>query len=135
MRHDMAISKKAVVGGSVTMVVLAGLGIAWASGDWSAARSKADEFTSRQQDLRKLEPEEIRQIVKAICEADEEARQDVGRDASERVSREVNDKMSDLQRTRDDANKLLDDVISDDNLKDNRDDAKRLKEDVATRWE
>lgn len=71
----------------------------------------------------------------AICEADESARKDAGRDASDRVAREVNDKLSDLERVRNDANKLLDDVISDDNLKDNRDDAKRIKEDVSTRWD
>ncbi len=107
----------------------------WASGNWSDARSKADEFRSRQQDLRKLDPEETRRVVTAICEAEEDARKDAGRDASERVAREVNDKMSELERLRNDANKLLDDVINDDNLKGNRDDAKRLKEDVATRWD
>jgi hypothetical protein len=124
-----------LVGSGAAVVVLAVVGIAWAAGDWSSARSKADEFKSRHQDLRKLEPDETRQIVKAICEADEEARKDVGRDASERAARTVNDKLSDLQRVRDDANKLLDDVINDDKLKDNRDDAKRLKDDVSTRWD
>jgi hypothetical protein len=126
-------SKKIV--GAAAMGVLAGLGIAWASGDWSSARSKVDEFKSRHQDLRKLEPEETRRIVTAICEAEEEARRDSGRDISDRVARNVNDKLSDLQRIRDDANKLLDDVIGDDNLKDNRDDATRLKEEVGTRWD
>jgi hypothetical protein len=128
-------ARKKLVGSAVAVVAFAAAGIAWAAGDWSSARSKADEFKSRHQDLRKLEPEETRVIVKAICEADEEARKDVGRDASERVAREVNDKFSDLQRVRDDANKLLDDVINDDSLKDNRDDAKRLKDEVSTRWE
>jgi hypothetical protein len=121
--------------GVVAAVAVAGLGIAWAAGDWSAARSKADDFKSKQQDLKKLEPDETRDIVKAICEADSDKRREVGWDISDRVAREVNDKMSDLQRVRDDANKLLDDVIGDDNLKDNRDDAQRLKEDVATRWD
>lgn len=122
-------------GFAAVAVVAIGIGVAWASGDWSAARSKADEFKSRQQDLRKLDPEETRRIVTAICDADEDARKDAGRDISDRVSREVNDKMSDLERVRNDANKLLDDVIGDDNLKDNRDDAKRMKEDVSTRWD
>ena len=129
MRRARAVVVAAVV------VVVASIGVAWASGDWSAARSKADEFKSRQQDLRKLDPEETRQVVTAICEADEDARRDVGRDASERVAREVNDKMSELERLRDDANRLIDNVINNDGLKDNRDDAKRLKEDVASRWE
>ncbi len=116
-------------------VLAVGIGVAWAGGDWSAARSKTDEFKSRQQDLRKLDPDETRRIVTAICEADEDARRDAGRDASDRVAREVNDKMSELERLRDDANKLIDVVINDDNLKGNRDEAKRLKDDVAARWE
>jgi hypothetical protein len=124
-----------VVRVGVLAVLVAGIGVAWASGNWSDARSKADEFKSRQQDLRKLDPEETRRVVTAICEAEEDARKDAGRDASERVAREVNDKMSELERLRNDANKLLDDVINDDNLKGNRDDAKRLKDDVAARWD
>ena len=35
-------SRTKIMGGGVAVVVLAGLGIAWASGDWSSARSKAD---------------------------------------------------------------------------------------------
>lgn len=124
-----------VVRTGAVAVLVAGIGVSWASGNWSDARSKADEFKSRQQDLRKLDPEETRRVVTAICEADEDARKDAGRDASDRVAREVNDKMSELERIRNDANKLLDDVINDDNLKDNRDDAKRLKDDVVARWD
>src|SRR5882762_248619 len=116
-------------------MAVVGVGVAWASGDWSAARSKADEFKNRQYDLKRLDPEEARKIVTAICEVDEDARKDIGRDIADRVSREVNDKFSELERVRDDTNKLLDDVISDDNLKDNRDDAKRLKDEVKDRWE
>lgn len=127
--------KRRVGVGAGLVVMGVGLGIAWASGNWSDARNKAEEFKTRQQDLRKLVPEETRRVVTAICEADEEARRDAGRDASERVARKVNDQMSELERTRNDANRLLDDVISDDALKDNRDDAKRLKDDVAGRWE
>jgi len=119
----------------VLALLVASISIAWANGNWSDARSKADEFKSRQQDLRKLAPEETRRVVTAICETEEDARKDAGREASERVAREVNDKMSELERLRNDANKMLDDVVNDDNLKGNRDDAKRLKDEVATRWD
>jgi polyhydroxyalkanoate synthesis regulator phasin len=97
--------------------------------------SKAAEFKDRHQDVGKLTPEETRKIVSAICDADGDARKDVGRDASDRVSRELSDKESELERIKNDATKLLDDVISDDNLKDNQDDAKSLKDDVQRRWE
>lgn len=127
---------KMVKSGVVAIAAVAlGISVAWAKGDWSAARSKADEFKSRHQELRKLAPEETRRVVSAICEADEDARKDAGRDASERVARSVGDKLSDLERVRNDAYKLLDEVIGDDDLKGNRDDAKRLKEEVSTRWD
>lgn len=109
--------------------------VAWASGDWSSARSAVDEVKSKQQDLRKLTPEETRQIVTAICEADEDARRDAGRSAAERVASDVNSKFEDLRRARDYAYRLIDDVIADDNLKDKRDEAKQLREDLSKRWD
>jgi hypothetical protein len=71
--------------GVVVIAAAMGIGVAWANWDWSAARSKADEFKSRHQDLRKLDPDETRRVVTAICEADEDARKDAGRDAFEHV--------------------------------------------------
>ncbi len=86
-------------------------------------------------ELRKVTPDETRKIVTAICEADEDERRKVGGDAAERVARTVNSQLGDLRNVRDNANRLLDDVISDDNLKDKRDDAKALKDDVQKRWD
>jgi hypothetical protein len=119
----------------MAVVVLAGMGIAWASGDWSSARSAADDMKSKQQDLRKLTPDETRQIVTAICEADEDARESAGKAAGERVANAVNSKFEDLRHARDYAYRLIDDVIVDDNLKDKRDEAKQLREDVGKRWD
>lgn len=119
----------------VAVVMVLGAGIAWASGDWSYARNAADYFKSKQQDLLKLAPGETRRIVKAICDADQDNRREAGRDISQRVASELNGKLPDLEKARDEANKRLDEVINDDKLKDNRDDAKRLKEDIASRWD
>lgn len=119
----------------ITLIMMTGIGVAWAAGDWSAAQSKSEEFKNRYSDLKKLTPEETRKIVKAICEGDGDTRQDAAQKASARVKQEVKDQESELERIKDDANRLLDDVISDDNLKDHQDDAKSLKEDVERRWE
>lgn len=120
---------------AASVLLVASFGIVWAAGDWSSARSKADEFKSRQEDLKKLTPAETRKVVTAICEADEEARRDVSQEALARVSQEVKDKSGELEHMRDDANRLLDEVISDENLKDRQDEAKALKDDVQKRWE
>jgi len=117
-------------------LVAAGIAaVAWASGDWSSARSAAEDMKSRQQELRKLTPEETRLIVTAICDADEDARGSAGKDAAERVASDVNSKFEELRRARDLAYRLLDDVIADDNLKDKRDEAKQLREEVSKRWD
>ncbi len=116
-------------------LVAASAMVAWASGDWSSAKSAADDMKTKQQELRKLTPEETRGIVTAICEADEDARSDAGKQAAERVASDVNSKYEDLRHARDYAYRLLDDVIADDNLKDKRDEAKQVREEVSKRWD
>ena len=51
-------------------LVAASAMVAWASGDWSSAKSAADDMKTKQQELRKLAPQ-TRDIVTAICEAEE----------------------------------------------------------------
>ncbi len=110
-------------------------GVAWAKGDWSSAKSKVEEFKSQQQELKKMTPEETKRIVTAICEADEDQRKQAGRDIADRVARDVGSKVLSVERMRDDAYKLLDDVISDQDLSGNHSDAKSMRDDVKTRWE
>lgn len=105
-----------------------------AGGDWSAAKGKVEELKTRQQELRKLSPSEIRKVVTAVCEADEEDRLSVGKDAADRVASLVSNELSNLRNIRDAALRLLDDVLADDSLKDKHSDAKQLKEDVQSRW-
>jgi hypothetical protein len=116
-------------------VLVMSLGIAWASGDWSGARSKVDELKSKQMDLRKLTPDETRKIVTAICEVDEDERKKVGEDAAERVARTVNSQLGELRNVRDQSYRLLDDVVADEASKDKRDEAKQMKDDVQKRWD
>jgi hypothetical protein len=63
------------------------VGVAWAaSGDWSAAQGKVEEMKRKQMELRRLTAEEIRGVVTAVCNADEDERRDVGRQAADRVA-------------------------------------------------
>ncbi|HEX4355375.1 MAG TPA: hypothetical protein VHZ95_20755, partial [Polyangiales bacterium] len=58
---------------AVVITLSVAVGVAWATGDWSAAQSKATEFAERYKDLRKLAPDETRSLVKAVCDADDGA--------------------------------------------------------------
>jgi len=124
---------------ALLVLFLAGMlglaGIAWASGDWNAATSKVEDLKRRQMDLRKMSADEIRRLVKAVCEVDTDERYAVGKDAAERVASDVKSELSNLERVRDDAYKLIDEVLADPNLKDKEESAKNLKEDVKARWE
>jgi hypothetical protein len=124
--------KKSLLGAFVVLAAV--FGIAWAKGDWSAAQSKAEDMKRKQMDLRKLAPEELRRVVKAVCEADEDERKDVGKDAAERVADKVKSELSSLERMRDDAYRAIDDVLADPDLKSNYDNAKRLRDDIVDRW-
>lgn len=115
-------------------LVAAVFGIAWARGDWSSAQSKAEDMKRKQMELRKLAPEEIRRLVTAVCEVDEDARKDVGKEAAERVADKVKGELGNLERARDDAYRAIDEVLADEDLKSNHDSAKRLREDLAERW-
>lgn len=110
------------------------VGVAWAKGDWSAAQSKAEDMKRRQMELRKLTPEEIRGVVKAACDVNEEERRNVGRDAADRVALLVKGKVTELEGMRDDAYRAIDEVVADEELASNHDSAKRLREEVDNRW-
>lgn len=111
-------------------------GVAWAAGDWSAAKSRFDNFKDAQQALKKMTPEETKKIVQAICEArSTKERREVGKTISSRVKSDLNDSLDKLKGTRDEAIRLLDDVIGDSELSSNHNDAQRMKEEVKERWE
>jgi len=115
--------------------VLAVGAIAFASGDWSGAKDKAEKFANDYESLRRLTPDETRRIVTAVCEADEEDRKSVAEDSAYRVAGEVESKYDGLKDLKDEVVRKLDDVIADDDLKDNRSDAQRAKDDVQKKWE
>jgi hypothetical protein len=128
----MQMKRNVMVGAFVVLAAV--VGVAWAKGDWSSAQSKAEDMKRKQMDLRKLTPDELRRVVKAVCEVDENERKDVGRDAADRVADKVKSELSSLERMRDDAYKAIDEVLADQDLKSNHDGAKRLRDEVADRW-
>lgn len=116
-----------------TMLLL--IAVAYAAGDWRGAKDSADRFKSAYDGLRGLTPEETRRVVTAVCDADEDERASVASDAASRVASTISDKYSSLQNLKDEAFRKLDEVMSDDNLKDRQSDARSLKDDVQNWWD
>ncbi len=85
--------------------------------------------------LKKLDKDELKRLVEAICQADEEDRRAVGREASERVKDHVNSEYDKLARLRDEANASLDKVLADQNFKDKHSKAQEYKERVKDTWQ
>jgi hypothetical protein len=122
--------------GSCTIVVtLCGAAaLAFAAGNWSAAERKFEEFRREHEQLRRLTPEETRKIVAAVCEAEEEDRQSVARDASQRVRDKIEDEYEDLEEIKGDAIELLDAVLADGALKDKHGKTKEYRAKVTEWW-
>ena len=66
----------------VSLAALALGGVAWASADWSSAKSKAEDFDRKVEELRKRAPEETRKIVTAVCAAKQDERKRAAESAS-----------------------------------------------------
>jgi hypothetical protein len=126
---------KRAVGIGVVVVMSAVAAIAYAAGDWGSAKDKAERFKSEYEDLRRLTPQETRRVVTAICEADEDERRSVASDVHSRVGGMIDDKYDDLKDLKEEATRKLEDVISDESLKDNHSDAKSYKDEISRRWE
>lgn len=109
--------------------------VAWASGDWSATKSKVEEAKRKIEEVRKQAPVETRKIVSAICAADEAGRKSAAESASSSARSTMNDKFGELERTKRDALDLLEHVISDDKLKDNHSEARSLESDLKSRFD
>jgi hypothetical protein len=126
--------KRSIVGG-VAVLVFGLVAVAWAAGDWSRARDRADRFRSEYDDLRRLTPMETREIVTAICEAEEAERREVASRAHDRAASNVSSKFNSLENLKSDTLRELESVIGDDNLKDRHPDARSAKDETQRRWE
>jgi hypothetical protein len=110
-------------------------GFAWASGNWSNARSKADEYKRKAADLSHQVPAETKRIVRAVCEASEDSRDREGLSAASSARGAISDKYRDLERLEHDAMAQLDQVVSDASLKSSHHDAESLKSDIRSSWD
>jgi len=119
----------------VSLAALALGGVAWASADWSSAKSKAEDFDRKVEELRKRAPEETRRIVTAVCAAKQDERKRAAESATSEARSNINDKFSDAERLERDALSMLDEVQHDDKQKDHHSDASSLESDIKSKWD
>jgi hypothetical protein len=119
-----------IAGGLVALIA----GIAWAAPDWSRARSKADQFKTKHEELVRFAPAEARKIVAAACAATDENRSSDARRTASDVRSRVNDRFNELERIQREAIDLLDDV-ADDRNDSHRDEARSLRDGIKSRWD
>jgi hypothetical protein len=127
-------SRHTFVSCTIVAIVCGAAALAFAAGNWSAAESKFEDFRREHDQLRKLTPDETKTIVAAVCEAEEEDRQSVARDASQRVRDKVEDEYEDLEEIKGDALEQLDAVLADSALKDRHSKAKEHRGKVTEWW-
>jgi hypothetical protein len=114
----------------IALLLVCVTGIAWASGDWSGGKSKAEEFKSKADQLVRETPGETKKIVAAACSASDEDRGRAAGDAASSVRSHINDKYGELERLERDAVDKLEHVDD----KDHKDEARRLVDEVKSRW-
>lgn len=114
----------------ITLVLMCAAGIAWASGDWSGAKSKADDFKSKAEQLVREMPNETKKIVAAACAATDDERGRAASDAASNARSHINDKYNELEHLERDAIDKLEHVDD----KDHKDEARRLADEVKSRW-
>jgi hypothetical protein len=127
-------SRHAFGSGVIVLTICGAAALAFAAADWSAAERKFEEFRREHEQLRRLTPDETKKVVAAVCEAEEEDRQSVARDASQRVRDKIVDEYDDLQKINSDALELLDAVLAENSQKDRHSKAKEHRGKVTEWW-
>jgi len=118
----------------VWMIVGATLvtGIAWAT-DWSGAKSKADQFKTKSEELKREAPVETRKIVTAACNATDDQRKSAAERAAYDARSHISDRFRDLENLERDALRDLDWVVDKDAT--HKDEAKKLQDEIKSKFD
>lgn len=107
-------------------------GLAWAT-DWSGAKSKAEQFKSKHDELKREAPVEARKIVAAACAATDDNRKNAAERAASDARSRIGDRFRDLENLERDALRDLDWVIDKDAT--HKDEAKRFEDEIKPKFD
>ena len=102
--------------------------------DYDDAKKLSENFIDQYEQIRSLKAQEVKLLVKTICEADPDDIESVSSEVSSRVKSDVTDKYDKLQSLRDQAIGALDKILSTDDFKDKQSEASRYKSRVEELW-
>jgi hypothetical protein len=102
--------------------------------DFDEAERLYERFMHDFYDLKKLDKDGLQRLVGAICDADEEERQAVSRDASSRVKDKVNYEYDKLKSLESEALSKLKAVMEDEKYKEKKSKAEDYKSKIEDTW-
>lgn len=99
------------------------------------AERAATKYLDDAKKIKELLPDEVRKLVKAICEADDEERKSISSDITSRVKDSANYEYDKLKRQQEESNNLLEKVLADEKFKDKHSKAREFKDKVKAAGE
>lgn len=94
---------------------------------YTDAKGACEKFINAYETIRTLTRDEQKSLVRAMCEAEDDARNEIGRSAANRVESMVLSNLDQLKRNKESADRMVDDVLRDETFKDKWDELKSLK--------
>jgi hypothetical protein len=128
-------SKLQIVTSLVAAVSLCWTTSAVAGDTYDDAVRAANEFLDHREEFMRLDRDQLKELVTAICDAEEDDRQAVAEKTSDLVRARIRNAWDYMEKRHNDAIRLLDIVIGDEQYKDRRSSAEDLKRQVESRWE
>lgn len=99
------------------------------------AERMTDRFVDHARDLRRLDIDQLRALVQAICDAEEDDRRSVAREAAERARDKVTYEFDKLKREKDDALATIAAVMNDAAFREKHSRAGQFKQRVEETWD
>jgi hypothetical protein len=94
---------------------------------YSDAKYACEKFINAYEYIRTLTKSEQKNLVNAMCEAEDDARADIGRSVANRVESQVMSNLDQLKRDKESAERMVNDVLNDESYKDKWDELKGLR--------
>jgi len=104
------------------------------AGEWEDAERSSKDLLYSYEDFLKMERKEIGELVTAIAEAEEADRKSIASDISSRTRDKVRSEYEKVERRKNEALSMLNNVLGNNSLKEKHSEARNLKSQVEDRW-
>jgi hypothetical protein len=101
---------------------------------YSDAKDAYDKFISGYEQIRSINKQEMKDLVNAMCSADDQQRTSVGKSAAERLENDTRSKYDELKQAKERAEALINEIKSDEQYKDKWDYLKDFQNRINEVW-